>query len=211
MCDEQDYVCSITPTEFEQYCLEILEGYAETENLKDFKIDHNVKIITDDGEYQIDVYASFVAMDVEIKVICECKQYKNRVKRDKVILLADKIRSIGAHKGILLSTSGFQSGAIEYAKKHGIALIQVYDRSCDKYSFANGPDAIPNENDPLLYVFKHMPPYRAVNCTTENEYKRSVYPKRSTMNQLYAEQFRLMRQQGYNVKWPIDEGEQEET
>lgn len=25
---EQEYVCSITPTDFEKYCLEILKGYA---------------------------------------------------------------------------------------------------------------------------------------------------------------------------------------
>ena len=29
----QDYVCSITPTEFEKYCKEVLLGYAEDENL----------------------------------------------------------------------------------------------------------------------------------------------------------------------------------
>ena len=26
---EREYVCSITPTEYEKYCLEILKGYAE--------------------------------------------------------------------------------------------------------------------------------------------------------------------------------------
>ena len=37
----------------------------------------------------------------------------------------DKIRATGAQKGILISTSGFQSGAIKYASEHGIALIQI--------------------------------------------------------------------------------------
>lgn len=37
----------------------------------------------------------------------------------------DKIRQIGAHKGILISTSNFQKGAITYASEHGIALIQI--------------------------------------------------------------------------------------
>lgn len=35
------------------------------------------------------------------------------------------VQSLGAQKGILISTSNFQSGAIEYAKTHGIALIQM--------------------------------------------------------------------------------------
>ena len=41
-----DYVLSLTPTEFEKYCYEILKGYAEEESLKDFTITHNKKIET---------------------------------------------------------------------------------------------------------------------------------------------------------------------
>lgn len=44
---------------------------------------------------------------------------------EKVQILYDKIRATGAQKGILISTSGFQSGAIKYASEHGIALIQI--------------------------------------------------------------------------------------
>ena len=51
----QEYVCSITPTEFEKYCLEILAGFAEEEQLTDFSITHNVKIPVEDGTYQIDI------------------------------------------------------------------------------------------------------------------------------------------------------------
>jgi hypothetical protein len=42
-----------------------------------------------------------------------------------------KIQSVGAHKGIVFATKGFQSGAIQFAKSHGIALVTVADgRSC---------------------------------------------------------------------------------
>ena len=51
----QSHVCSMTPTEFEEYCLKILQGYAEDENLCDFTIDHDVKLVADDGTYQIDM------------------------------------------------------------------------------------------------------------------------------------------------------------
>ena len=32
---------------------------------------------------------------------------------------------MGAHKEMLFTTSGFQSGAIKYAKAHGIALVSI--------------------------------------------------------------------------------------
>jgi hypothetical protein len=57
----------------------------------------------------------------------ECKHDKSRVKRDRVQELWAKIQSVGAHKGILFATAGFQSGAIEFAKSHGIALVEIAD------------------------------------------------------------------------------------
>lgn len=93
--------------------------------MKDFTIEHNKIIKGDDGDYQIDIFASFTAMGVKIKVLAECKRYSSPVTREKVVILADKVKQLGAHKGILISTSGFQSGALKYGDKHGIALLQI--------------------------------------------------------------------------------------
>jgi restriction system protein len=49
------------------------------------------------------------------------------VKREVVQALWAKVQSVGAHKGIIFATKGFQSGAIEFAKFHGIALVEVVD------------------------------------------------------------------------------------
>ena len=122
----QEFVASISPTEFEELCLEILKSYADAECLSDFSIQHNVCLSADDGAYQIDIYARFIAMGVEFKVIAECKRYSSPVSREKVAVLADKVRSLGVHKGIIISTCGFQSGAYEYSKKHGIALLPQF-------------------------------------------------------------------------------------
>jgi restriction system protein len=49
------------------------------------------------------------------------------VERQDVQVLHDKIRSTGAQKGMLFSIAGFQSGALDYAGVHGIALVQLAD------------------------------------------------------------------------------------
>ena len=195
-----DLVCSMTPTEFEKYCGEILRGYAEAEQLKDFTITHNTDLTSHDGTYQIDLYATFTAMGSKFKVTCECKRYKNKVKREKVVALHDKIRSLGAQKGILLSTNGFQSGAIQYAKEHGIALIRVYDNRAEFYSHSNGTD-IYDENDPFIRGEKLMPPYKAVNCTAQSSDARRVYPTKAILRSCYEEMFRLMKEQ-YGIESP---------
>jgi len=179
----QKYVCSITPTEFEEYCLKIIAGYAEENQLNNFSIMHNVKIPTPDGTYQIDVYATFMALGVEFKVLCECKQYSAPINREKVVILDSKLKSIGAQKGILLTTSAFQSGAIQYAKAHGIALIRVYDKSCKALSHSSGKNE-PDEDDPFLYIEKIWPKYEAIDVTAE-EALRKVFPPKSAVLELY--------------------------
>lgn len=98
-------ISDMTPTEFERCCLDILSGYAEEEHLNGFEITHNKIIKASDGRYQIDVYAEFTAMGARFKILCECKKYKYRVGREKVAVLHRKLDSIGAQKGILISTS----------------------------------------------------------------------------------------------------------
>lgn len=191
---EQQYVCSITPVEFEKYCLEILAGYAEEDELKDFSITHNEVISATDGDYQIDIYAEFTAMGAKFKVLCECKQYKSAVSREKVAVLHQKLQSVGAQKGILLSTSGFQSGAIKYAKEHGLALIHVEDYPFEYLSHSNGTPK-DDDNDPFLYAEKHMPPYIAVNCTSDMDEPKKVYPTKSMIKKLLIEQNNMIKEQ----------------
>lgn len=124
-----EFVANISPVEFEKYCYEILKAYAENENLNDFNISYNKKIGSHDGIYQIDIYAEFTAMSVKFKVIAECKRYTYPIEREKIVILADKVQSLGAQKGIFISTSGFQSGAVKYAKEHGITLLQIFDKN----------------------------------------------------------------------------------
>jgi hypothetical protein len=153
------FVASISATDFEKYCLEVLKAYAESEMLKGFSILHNQKVQTSDGEYQIDIMAEFIALSVSFKVIVECKRYTRPVEREKIVVLADKVRSLGAHKGILISTSGFQRGAAEYAKQHGIALIQIFDKVVMHIQASGEPQVNPIlaefiERSPEFYAYQ---------------------------------------------------------
>ena len=174
----REFVAGISPTEFEELCLEILKAYAEAENLSDFSIQHNVFIPADDGTYQIDVYARFIAMGVEFKVITECKRYSSPVSREKVAVLADKVKSLGAHKGIMISICGFQRGAYEYAKKHGIALLQVIDRNVLHIMNAANPETEEQKREVYLMVDWHnrLPKYYAIEYATMDFPDRTIYP-----------------------------------
>lgn len=115
----------MTPQEFEAHCLELLNSIKN--DLHGCKIEHNQICTTDDGHYHLDGIIEFEQFGVKYKTIVECKLYKTRIKRSHIQILHDTIRSTGAHKGIFISTSSFQKGAMDYAKKHGIALMQIVD------------------------------------------------------------------------------------
>lgn len=184
---EHKHICDLTPTEFEKCCYDFLNGYAQNEGLQDFKITHNKRIKAFDGRYQIDVYAEFTAMGSRFKVLCECKKYKNRVNRDKVAILHRKLESIGAQKGILISTSDFQSGAVEYGKAHGITLIKAEDYHFEYLSHSSGQQQ-KDDNDPFLYAETHMPPYVALDCTADTEEPLKIYPTQEMIKELLIEQ-----------------------
>ncbi len=113
----------MTPQEFEQYVKDWFD--AEGIHLKSYKSIINNKAGADDGVYEIDIDITYDALGVEFRVLVECKRHLNNIKREVLQVLQEKLQSIGAHKGIVCATSDFQSGALEYAKKHGIACITV--------------------------------------------------------------------------------------
>lgn len=118
-----DSVLEMSPTDFEKYSLEILK--CNVGDLENVKFQHDIKIEANDGNYQIDGYIEFEVMGVKYKTLVECKHYRKPISREIVQKVYDNLRAVGAQKGIIISTSNFQSGAILYARQHGIALIQM--------------------------------------------------------------------------------------
>ena len=161
----------ITPEQYEQQ----VRGWVETAagQLSEFSSTHREVLQGSDGEYEIDIVVRFRALQTPFLVLLECKRYRRAIERDTVQVLNDRVRSIGANKGILFSTSKFQSGALEYAEKHGIALIQLIDG--DALIMGRGGDPLPGE--PL---FPSRPDFFGMRCSLALDGKRkysSILPE----------------------------------
>lgn len=116
-------VHAITPVEFERAVKGILDAAAT--GLVSYSSSHLEQIHGSDGDYIFDVTARFEALGVAFLVLVECKRYRRRVERQEVQVLRDKMASVGAQKGMLFATTGFQQGAVDYARVHGIALVRL--------------------------------------------------------------------------------------
>lgn len=158
----RDNYTEMTPTEFEKVVLSELKSQFTSQSVSDYSFEHNVVENVYDGSYQIDGEIKFISMGVEFKILVECKHYKNPVKREQIQALYDKIRALGAHKGIFVTTSSFQSGAIKYATAHGIALISVIDGKLtyETRSFET--------HEPIYYP-PDIPKYALILQTSEQE------------------------------------------
>jgi hypothetical protein len=114
---------AITPSQFEEFAAELL-GASEPV-VDDLAVTLNEEVAGVDGTYEFDAVVRYQFADMSFLVLVEAKLHKNPIKRELVQVLQQKVRSVGGHKGVMISTAPYQRGAVEFAKTHGIALVTV--------------------------------------------------------------------------------------
>lgn len=85
------------------------------------QVDFRVKGIR--ATHDIDVYATFRRSSILCTWVIECKLWKRRVSKEKVLALKALIEDLGADRGIIISEKGFQPGAEDAARGTNITLI----------------------------------------------------------------------------------------
>jgi restriction system protein len=115
----------ISSSDFEKLVIEWLRRSAEREE-QAITTEHLGVVQGDGGDYKIDVLVTFSALGGALFVVLvECKRQTRPVEREDVMVLESKLRDVNAQKGMLFSTSGFQSGALEFASAKHIATVAV--------------------------------------------------------------------------------------
>lgn len=76
---------------------------------------------------QFDVTIRFRKGLYEYLTVIECKDQEGAVPVEKVEAFVTKSSDVNAHHAVMASTSGFQSGAQEVARRHNVTLIHVTD------------------------------------------------------------------------------------
>src|SRR5262245_43914302 len=116
---------NLSPVDYEKVVQRLVRDAGV--DVTDWTVKHLESLQGVDGQYIIDVTVRFRLQGFDYVTLFECKQHKDPVKREYVQALRDKLTSIGAHKGVMVAPNGFQSGALEYARIHGIACVRLVD------------------------------------------------------------------------------------
>lgn len=117
----------ITPAQFEELVLAWLSKAGADTGLV-LEARHLGTVSGAGGDYKIDVLIDFTAFGgASFVVLVECKHKGRPVEREDVMVIQSKLQDVRAQKAMLFSTSGFQSGALEFAAEYRIATVTVVD------------------------------------------------------------------------------------
>jgi len=75
--------------------------------------------------HDVDVLVRSHHVGFDITWIVECKHWKTAVSKLHVLALREIVADVGADRGILLSESGFQSGAVEAANLTNVQVTSI--------------------------------------------------------------------------------------
>lgn len=95
---------------------------------------HNVTLTGKSGaNRQIDVLVTQKTKMMTMVTIVECKRWKQKVNRAIIDIVSAAIDDLNANKGVVFTTSGYEEGAIEYAKFKKIDIFLVRDLYEDEW------------------------------------------------------------------------------
>ena len=166
----------VAPEEYERQVVEWLRSTKRS--ITDFRVSHQMQLAGAAGEYEFDAVAEFEILEgARLVVLIECKRHSNPIKRDYIIALEGKIRDVGAHKGMVFSTAGFQRGAINYATERGIATVTFVDGSLTYVTRSRGDRAGPPSwsNAPEYAGLLFSEEKGTIHCSTlSNRYVKAL-------------------------------------
>lgn len=79
------------------------------------------------GKHAVDVFVKGSVHGLAFQWVVECKCWKTNVPKEKVLALAEIVQDVGADRGILLSETGFQAGAVRQTFRTNITLTSISD------------------------------------------------------------------------------------
>lgn len=77
--------------------------------------------------HDIDVVVRSRQLGLDVLWLVECKAWRTRVPKEKVFALRAIANDVGADRGLMMAENGYQSGALESARRTNIVLTSLAD------------------------------------------------------------------------------------
>src|SRR5438034_898170 len=113
-------------TSLERLTREIFQEIVNQDEVKNIAVKRDVRLKGITTSHQVDVYWEFELGSVRYKTVVEVKDRKSVVSQGHVIKFKGVLDDLpGQPRGVIVSASGFQRGAREFATANGILLYEL--------------------------------------------------------------------------------------
>lgn len=115
-----------TGIEYEKLTQYIFSQIINQDQAKNIDVQHNVILKGKTTSHQIDVFWKFDLGGIEYCAIIQAKNWQSKVKQSDMLAFRAILEDLpSGTKGIYVSLSGYQSGAIEVARAYGISIYEL--------------------------------------------------------------------------------------
>jgi Restriction endonuclease len=102
----------------------IFQEILDRERDRTIKVDRNVQVQGLSACHQIDVLWRFIVAGIEHLTLVQARDWNQKIKQESVFAFREILNDIpGQPRGVIVTRTGFQTGARRYAEDHGIKLF----------------------------------------------------------------------------------------
>lgn len=126
------YLCFVTLSEsitmnhntaYEIFIRDIYQQILNQDTVENIEVKHNQKIQGKSGAtHQVDVYWQYKQFGETVSIAIECKRYSKKINIGIIRNFKAVLDDLSCSKGIIVTTEGFQTGAIKFASSNNIGL-----------------------------------------------------------------------------------------
>lgn len=111
---------------YEKLTQKIFSQIVNLNSVQNINVQHDITLPGKTTFHQIDVYWEFEVGGLQYQTVIQAKDWKNKVKKEQMLAFKAILDDFpSGTKGVFVSKSGFQSGAIEVAQAHGIKIYEL--------------------------------------------------------------------------------------
>lgn len=111
---------------YETLTQQIFQQILNQDGVKTINVQHDITLDGKTATHQIDVYWEFEVTGIVYKTIVQAKDWARPVDQGELLKFKAVLDDLPDQpRGIFVSRSGYQSGAMEFAKKQGIPLYEL--------------------------------------------------------------------------------------
>jgi len=105
---------------------DIFQTILDQGDVRNIRVEHDVKLQGTTTSHQIDVYWKFVLGGVTYETVVQAKGWNERVDQGKLLEFKGVLDDLqGQPRGIFVTRKGYQAGAKKFAAAHGIILYEL--------------------------------------------------------------------------------------